>query len=216
VAKKVCVCGLVASGSSVGIGSGGGGGGVFHPSSVLTAGSVCFVAFSADRKYFIVQEIEPSGRKSIFRQFYREESTGCIIEVFRVRAGQSCCSLLPALVVCKRCYLLAQEVDATQSSVVLKPRAIFDNDRAMQQRQGHSGSSSNSPVAAAAAARAAVEEQEDEEQEQQEQRGAASGRKSSGGGRFFPTRGEDDQDQEQGQEQDESESQPLLARRRRD
>ena len=198
----VCVCGLVASGSSVGIGIGGGGGGVFHPSSVLTAGSVCFVAFSADRKYFIVQEIEPSGRKSIFRQFYREESTGCIIEVFRVRAGQSCCSLLPALVVCKRCYLLAQEVDATQSSVVLKPRAIFDNDRAMQQRQGHSGSGSNSPVAAAA-----VEEQEDEEQEQ-EQRGAASGRKSSGGGRFFPTRGEDDQD--------ESESQPLLARRRRD
>ena len=35
---KESVCGLVASGS-------GGGGGVFHPSGVLTAGSVCSVAF---------------------------------------------------------------------------------------------------------------------------------------------------------------------------
>jgi len=43
------------------------------------------VSLIVERKFFIIQEIEPNGRKSIFRQFYREESTGCIIEIFKVR-----------------------------------------------------------------------------------------------------------------------------------
>jgi len=63
-----------------------------------------------ERKFYIIQEIEPNGRRSIFRQFYREESTGCIIEIFK-------------------------EVDS-QSSSALRPRAIFDNEKALQQATG--------------------------------------------------------------------------------
>ena len=53
--------------------------------------ALTIVSFPAERKYFIIQEMEPSGRRSIFRQFYREEATGCIIEIFKV-------SLLPLCV----------------------------------------------------------------------------------------------------------------------